>query len=145
MKKNSGFTLIEVLVAAVAIAFLTVSSMGFFAALNTHIKVALDKYRAINLCISQLEDLKQVARKNFNRPELADTQGVDPHDATITLPDGFDVAYAVEDKYDWVEDGINPDPIPSQEDHRVDYKKVSVNCTYGAGRQVDFVTYIIDK
>jgi Flp pilus assembly pilin Flp len=145
IKNRSGITLVETLIVGIAIAFIAVSLMAFFTAVNRHLNTAWDKYKATDFVISQLEELKQIAENDFGDPALNDAPGLNPHGATIAVPAGFALTYSVIDCYDWPEDGTKPATPPDPADTTVDYKKITAVCIYQTDKQVSFTTYIINR
>lgn len=142
-KEHSGITLLETLIVAIIISLIISGIIAFFAMLDVHIKKTMDKHNAITLIISQVEDLKEISKKDFDDARLSDTEGLPPHDSTITIPGGFSITYEIEDSYDWPEDGVQGAPAPPLEDDTVDYKKITVSCIYDTDKQVQFKTYVI--
>ena len=122
-----GGTFIEILVASLVVSLVILGGLAFPIALTSNRTRAEHRWQAIDTAASQIEDLKQWAVNHFDDTTGALTAG--PHlSATsgMTVPAGFTVSYTVTDAIDWPED----DPTPPVTDITIDYKAITVTCTY---------------
>ena len=129
----------EVLVGALIVTILVAAGAAAPGSIASSISQAQDRWQAIDLGASQIEDLKELSRTGFSATTGALAAGVGKSStANITVPTGFTITYTIVDKFDWPEDGVFP------VDTTVDYKDATVTCAYGsAGKTVLLRTYLI--
>ena len=129
------------MIAAIAILAIVVMAIGTYRVMVTaRFNGAFGHLRAENLCISQIEDLNQIARANFADPKLDDGLH-DSSDSRVVMPAGFTLSYSITDKYDWTEDGAAAPPTGI--DTTIDYKEATATCTYATSKQVSITNDII--
>ena len=126
MKKISannryGFGLVEIIVTLMLLAVLIFSAFNIYPLLLNICMKQERRFITLNLAFSQLEDLREKAKTDFNGAYL--TQGNNKSSSLTNLPASLNnvtVTYNVVDKKDWTEDGNNAN---------VDYKSVTVTAT----------------
>jgi len=127
MAKNKGFTLVESLIVVVIISTAMVSGLVFNENLRNNHRQLERRYDAINLCYSQLEDLKELSELNWLDPDVGDTAGAERNArANIVVPEGFTLVYSVSDK-DFEEDN---EPMSGNDPSGADMKEITVKCKY---------------
>jgi len=136
---KQAMSLVELVVAAIIAVLIVLVGAALPTALKKAIRSAEEKYYAIDLASSQIEDLKQKAKIDFiGDPALSDTNTIGPtlyKMPTINQPENFDIDYTIEDA-GWMEDGNLSD---------TDYKEAVVTVIYGANKhQIQLRTYITE-
>jgi len=128
-----GFTLVDSIVAMIIIVLTVLAAIFADFLLTSSINDAQDKYTAITLIGSQVEDLKAIARHSYSHEALDEDV---LHNTTLSsIPDGFSISYLMSND-SWPEDGDDDD---------TDYKTVTVLCTYGDENQRRVTAYIIEN
>jgi len=134
IKDSKGIGLVEIIIASVVSALIAVTGATLPSVLKGGMISAEKRFQAIDLAASQIEELIEIAREDFEAdPEL--TAGTDKSQTLLEasdMPVGYALTYDVADKDDWYTDG------------NIDYKEITTTCTYSPGKQISFKTYITE-
>ena len=133
IKGSKGLGLIEVIIASVVSALIAVTGATLPSVLKGGMISAEERFHAIDLASSQIEELREIARVDFySDPELI--AGTDkPLTLDVTdIPVDYTITYDVIDRDDWDAGGD------------IDYKEITATCTYSPGKQISFKTYITE-
>jgi len=137
IKNKQGISLVEAMVATIVAALITLVGATLPAAFKGGMMQAEDRFYAIDLCISQIEDLKDIAEGSWSDSDLGDGNHpthtlTDSSGNPLVLPPGFGISYDIANS-SWSEDGPGD----------VDYKDVTVTCVYNTN-SVQLRTYITE-
>ena len=133
-----GFTLAEIIVSMVIIAIMALVGLSAAVLQRPLLRNIHDRYTAVLLVSSQIEDLKRAGRNYYSNAALSNGAHDQPTLADADIPDGFDLTYTVTDRFEWDEDGTQPtDAIP-------DYKIITATCAYGDNNEVELTAYIVE-
>jgi len=128
---KKGFTIVEILVVTVIILTALAANVVFNEPLKCNLRQLMLRYDAVNLAISQMEDLEQISRDNWDAVEITDTAGAQVNASEhMVIPSGFSVKYKVTNKIDWVEDDTG---TGSTDINGPEYKEITVYCKYPRG------------
>ena len=140
---KQGFSFVEILVAAVVAALIALVGSTLPATFKKAMMKAEERFQAIDLATSQIEDLKQIAEDGWTDPKIDPIIGasytltyIDPSDSLekpLPLPSGFSLTYNVSNE-GWTEDGLPAD---------IDYKELTVTCTYSTD-SIQIKTYLTE-
>ncbi len=138
LNNRSGLGLIETIIAFLV--SITVFTYGaqFLVYIQGTTQHLQDRFTAINLAASQIEDLREIVKDGYSNPSLVDDGTVKTTSLTA-IPAGFDVTYTVEDRTDWQED----DDASGNDTRGPEYKIITVTATYKTNRQIVLKTLII--
>jgi len=140
LDNKKGISLVEVMVAALIVAIITVAGFNVFSSVRSFQREREIRLTAVNLAVSQMEDLKETAKNNdIDHSDLVPPPPGTTKSCTLTtFPDGFskdDVSYTVDER-DFPDD---PDP------DGYNYKTITVTVTYKKGtRQVQLKGFIVE-
>jgi len=125
LTSQSGATIAEAILASVIIVTMISVGIVFNEPLKYQIKQVSNRYDAVNLALSQYEDLKVLSEEDWFATDIVDTAGAwHASTANIFIPEGYTVEYQILDKMDWAEDDVAPTDVEA------DYKEVTVRCVY---------------
>src|SRR5689334_1849535 len=86
LKSHSGFTLIEALISILLLSITVVAGMSFYFRSDEVMTLVTHKRIAAQLAASRLEDIKKLARANFNAlPEAPGPEGVVLENTDLTI------------------------------------------------------------
>jgi len=145
---NKAFTMIEVLIVSVIIITALGANIIFNEPLRRNLKQLENRYNAVNLAVSQMEDLEMIAEINWGSADLFDTAGAyKAGTADMTIPAGYNITYKVVDKIDWVEDDTG---VGGADENDAEYKFITVQCTYplvleGNAHTVSVDGYVVEE
>jgi len=128
---NRAFTIVEALLGGILITILALGGAGFNVQMRRKMQYLQERYAAVSLASSQIEDLRIKAQDNFST-SLLDV-GQDYASTLASIPDGLTVTYDVTEEGDW------------DTDTDIDYKIITAICKYDNDtKQIQLTTYIVD-